>query len=163
MDRFWPCMQIAYQPATSTHKKSYKLLHKSCENNIIILALWNSCWLLHCINPFTVLPSSAAEMPVHKTQETVYRLKSKWQNIRIALFGCYGLTPSWYAVAGKRRGRRCRPVRKSVCLNKTWHRTLYKHWHLNNQHIHNNTTTTTKKHLKQRHFGAPPTFLFPWQ
>lgn len=56
----------------------------------------------------------------------------------------------------KRRRRRCRPVRKSVCLKKTWHRTLYKHWHLNNQHIHNNTTTTTKKHLKQRHFDAPP-------
>lgn len=46
------------------------------------------------------------------------------------LLGCYALTPSRSAVAG-RPGEGgaggAQPVSKSVCLKKTWHTTLYKH------------------------------------
>lgn len=93
----------------------------------------------------------------NKQQLTTYKISS--------VLGCYGLTPSRSVMAGRPAGgggtSGAEPVRKSVCLKKTWHRTLSKHWHLNNQHIHNNTITTTKRTPKTTTLRSTSNILIP--
>lgn len=104
-------------------------------------------------------------MPVCKTnQEKAQRFNKQITTYNKTVFGCYALTPSRSAVVGRPGGggtSGAQPVRKSVCLKKTWHRTLYKHWHLSNQHIHNNTTTTTKKKTPKTTTLRSTTILIP--
>jgi len=108
-------LQIAYQPATSKQKKSYNLLHKNCQNNIIVLALSNSCCLLNCINPFTILLSSSAETPVHKTQkEIIHRFNkemTKHTNSSVWLLWTHAVLVRCGRQAEKQEVQTCQEIR----------------------------------------------------